>query len=83
MFRQIMGVHQGTVDSYLEDTLAVATGFLGLFHCKNSQNMYNNYSLVQYYDNVKSGLINPHCPIFFCNLKTGGPPGLMNSFAWT
>ena len=49
----------------------------------------NNYSLVQYYDNyydnVKSGLINPaglinpHCPMFFCNLKTGGPPGLMNS----
>ena len=34
--------------------------------------------------NVKLGLIipavliNPLCPIFFCNLKKGGPPGLIN-----
>ena len=38
--------------------------------------------------NVKSGLINPsrlinqHCP-FFWNLKTGGPPRLMNTLAYS
>ena len=38
--------------------------------------------------NVKKGLIipavliNPLCP-FFCNLKTGGPPGLINHLAGT
>ena len=40
-------------------------------------------------DNVKLGLlipavlINPFCPIFFCNLQKGGPPGLMNRLAGT
>ena len=39
--------------------------------------------------NVKLGLlipavlINPLCPIFFCNLKRGGPPGLINRLAGT
>ena len=40
-----------------------------------------------YIYNVKSGLINPsrlinhHCP-FFCHLKTGGPPRLINTLAY-
>ena len=38
--------------------------------------------------NVKWGLINPpinhhHCPPKKCNLKTGGPPGLINRLAGT
>ena len=38
--------------------------------------------------NVRVGLINPsrlinhHCPPKKSNLKTGGPPGLINRLAW-
>jgi hypothetical protein len=46
------------------------------------------YSMLIIVTNVKVGLINPsrlinrHCPIFFCNLETGGPPRLINRLAW-
>ena len=31
---------------------------------------------------MPSRLINRNCPIFFCNLKTGGPPGLIFFLAY-
>ena len=49
--------------------------------------IYTMDMYIYIYYNVKVGLINP--PInqpplhmFFCNLKTGGPPGLINRLAW-
>ena len=54
--------------------------------CKGRNHLLNsrNYLL----NNVKLGLvipavlINPLCPNFFCNLKTGGPPRLINRWAY-
>ena len=49
----------------------------------------NDLSIIRPIPNhVKLGLINPsrlinhHCPIFFGNLKTGGPPRLINTLAY-
>ena len=57
------------------------------YYCRKHRCFHRDFKTI--YSNVTVGLMNPPrikqptAPPKKCNLKTGGPPGLKKSFAWT